>query len=513
MSSDTYFLRPVVDETSDPSFADAFAFSDLFSFSHTPLDVLVATDAITLVNQGTALAMAEATASGVSDGIALTDLFSTTASTGAIVDGASQVWAEAYAEITASFDIATGETFTFDFDVLSELGSKEIEDPDREYTQATVGVGFFVLETSDVAEPELLGYFASLGALISSESYADLETGHHVTDGQGQIEYLQDSDIDIGQDNDVDYISSFSSGFYEQQFQTDSHVTIVQFNSNLVELRADTLIDRLGPDVTYGTIWDDTLSGGGKIYASLGDDKVYGQRGDDILEGGQGNDTLEGRRGDDRLHGGIGHDNLVGGRGNDFLLGGGGNDTLAGNRGNDILESGAGDDILRGGRGRDSLDGGDGSDVIFGGRGKDLLRGGAGNDALDGGRGHDQLFGDDGNDTLRGRSGKDLIVGGLGDDEMYGGKGADAFLFVKGESLILSEADVVGDFQAGRDTIMFQGWGAIDEEAWLAEMAGSGQAVDIADGVQFFLEDDASLSLFGSGLSLTSLSGSDFEFV
>ena len=563
MSSATYFLPPVSSDPHSPTFANAFGFSDLFSFSHTPSDLLVATDAVTLANQGVALVTAEATASGFSDGGLFADLLTTTDTSGIIIDGASEVKAEGYAEVVASFTVAEGETFTFDFDVFSDMASKEIENPDREYSEAFIATGFIVLETSDPSQPELLGYFGSLGTLVSSEMIGDLEVDHHVAGDQGHIEFIQDTDIDIDQDNQVDYVSGASAGFYEQSFEADSQITIIQFNSNLVEIKADVLIDRLGRDVTYGTIWDDTLSGGGKVYASLGNDKVYGRRSDDILEGGHGNDTLKGFGGDDSIHGGMGEDLVIGGRGDDVLIGGADDDRLLGHRGHDRLEGGDGEDTLSGGSGRDTLDGGDGNDRLSGRSGNDSLKGGEGDDELDGGRGRDHLdggggadtltggsgndtlqggggddlliaghsfkwlnffdllgrnpgdllVGGEGNDTLQGGFGGDTIIGGLGDDEMRGSWGADEFVFVKGESLALSEADVISDFTPGRDVIVFEGWGLHDEEDWLSGMTASGDAFDTADGVRFLFEEGASLSLLGPDLSLSDLRGSDFEFI
>jgi len=563
MSSATYFLPPVASDPNTPAYANVFGFSDLFSFSHTPSELLVATDAVTLANQGVTLVTAEATASGFSDGSLFTDLLTTTDTSGIIIDGASEVKAEGYAEVVASFSVAQGETFAFDFDVFSDMASKEIENPDREYSEATIATGFIILETSDPSQPELLGYFGSLGTLVSSEMVGDLEVDHHVAGELGRIEFIQDAEIDIDQDNQVDYVSGVSAGFYEQSFETDSQITIIQFNSNLVEVKADMLIDRLGHDVTYGTIWNDTLSGGGKVYASLGDDKVFGRWSDDILEGGQGSDTLMGFGGDDSIHGGTGEDTISGGRGDDFLVGGNDDDRLSGGRGNDRLDGGHGEDTLLGGGGRDTLDGGDGNDNLSGRYGNDSLNGGEGDDELKGGRGRDHLdggggadtliggsgndtlmggggddllvaghsfkflnffdlfgrnagdllAGGDGNDTLQGGFGGDTIIGGLGDDEMYGSRGADQFVFVKGESLVLSEADIIGDFTPGEDTIVFEGWGLIDEEDWLSEMAASGDAFNTADGVGFLFDEGASLSLVGSDLSLSNLSGSDFEFI
>ena len=562
MSSATYFLPPVASQTDTLLFTDAFGFSDLFNFSHTPSDLLAATDAATIANQGVTLVTAEATASGTSDDL-FADLLTTTDNSGIIIDGAAAVKAESQAEVVASFSVAQGETFAFDFDIFTDIASKEIEDPDREYSKATLATGFIVLETSDPSQPELLGHFGSLGTLVSSEMIAGIAVDHHVADGNGQIEIIQDTAVDIDQDNQIDYVSGVSAGVYEQQFDADSQITVIQFNSNTLELTADTLIGRLGSDVTYGTIGDDILTGGGKIYASLGNDRVHGRRGEDILEGGQGNDTLKGYSGDDSIHGGLGNDKIKGGSGNDVLIGGDDDDRLLGNRGHDRLEGGRGEDTLSGGIGRDTLDGGDGNDELNGNRGHDRLAGGEGDDALRGGRGRDHLDGGDGldtlvggngndtlmggeggdqligdsdsklwsffgrlrcnaddlliggegDDTLEGGHGRDTLVGGLGDDEMFGDWGADEFLFVRGESLEASEADIIGDFAPGKDKIAFEGWGLLDEEAWLAEMAASGNAFDTAQGVQLLFEDGASLSLLGSDLTLSDLSGSDFEFL
>ena len=561
MAAATYFLSPVASETDSPAYAEAFGYSDLFNFSHAPSDLLAATDAKTIARQGVTLVTAEATASGT--GGLFADLLTTTDNAGVVIDGAGTVKADSRAEVVASFSVAEGETLAFDFDVFADMSAKEIEKPGQEFSEASLATGFIVLETSDPSQPQLLGYFGSVGTLVSSEGVAGIAVDHHTADEATRIEIIQDAEVDIDGNNQIDLVSGVAAGFFEQQFEVDSQITVVQFNVNALAVTADTLIDRLGDDVTYGTIWDDILIGSGKIYASLGDDRVHGRRGDDILEGGHGNDTLKGYCGDDSLHGGLGEDNLDGGRGNDVLIGGDDDDRLRGRRGNDHLEGGHGDDTLSGGRGRDTLEGGDGDDALegrhgndrlAGGEGNDILRGGGGRDHLDGGSGfdtliggrgndtlmggedgdlmigdsesklfsafgmlrcgsHDLLIGGSGDDTLQGGHGRDTIAGGLGDDEMYGGWGADAFLFVKGESLAAAEVDVIADFALGRDKVVFDGWGFLDEDAWLADMAASGNAFDTVGGVALLFEDGASLSLLGTDLTLSELSGSDFGFL
>lgn len=561
MSAATYFLSPVASPTDSPAFADAFGFSDLFNFSHAPSDLLAATDAKTIANRGVTLVTAEATASGT--GGLSANLLTTTDNAGVVIEGVGMVKADSRAEVVASFNVAEGETFAFDFDVFTDMAAKEIENPNKEYGEASLATGFIALETSDPSRPELLGYFGSVGTLVSSEKTAGIAVDHQVTDEAARIEIIQDAEVDIDGDNRIDAVSGVAAGVFEQQFDSDSQITVIQFNVNALAVTADTLIDRLGGDVTYGTIWDDTLTGGGKIYASLGDDRVYGRRGDDILEGGHGNDTLKGYGGDDSLHGGLGEDRLDGGRGNDVLIGGDDDDKLLGRRGHDRLDGGRGDDTLSGGCGRDTLKGGDGDDALkgrhgndslAGGEGNDMLRGGSGRDHLDGGSGfdtliggrgsdtlmggadgdlligdsdskpfgvfgllrcgsHDLLLGGAGDDTLQGGHGRDTIAGGRGDDEMQGGWGADAFLFIKGESLAADEADIIADFAPGRDKVVFDGWGFLDAEAWLADMAAAGNAFDTAGGVGLLFEDGASLSLLGADLTLSRLSGSDFELL
>lgn len=561
MAAATYFLPPVASDIEAPTFADAFGFSDLFNFSHTSADLVAATDAVTIANQGVTLVAAEATASGTGGPFA--NLLTTTDNAGAVIDGTGTVKADSRAEVVATFNIGQGETFAFDFDLFSDMTAKEIENPDREYSEASLATGFIVLETSDPSQPELLGHVGSFGTLVSSDKIAGFTVDHHVIDESARIEIVEEAEVDIDRDNQIDSVSGVAAGFFEQQFEAESQITIIQFNSNMLSVVADNLIGRLGSDVTYGTIWDDTLTGGGRIYASMGDDRVYGRRGDDILEGGHGNDTLKGYSGDDSLHGGLGKDSLDGGRGNDVLMGGDDDDRLRGRRGNDHLEGGDGDDTLSGGCGRDTLDGGDGDDLLnghygndrlAGGKGDDMLRGGSGRDHLEGGSGvdtliggrgndtlmggedgdlligdsesklfsffgllgcrsHDLLIGGAGDDTLQGGYGRDTIAGGLGDDEMYGGWGADEFLFVKGESLAPAEADVIGDFALGRDKVVFDGWGLLDETLWLADMEASGNAFDTAEGVTLLFEDGASLSLLGVDVTLSTLGESDFAFL
>ncbi len=86
------FLPPVASQTDTPLFTDAFGFGDLSNLSHTSSDLLTTTD-----------------------------------NSGIIIDGAGAVKTESQAEVVASFSVAQGETCAFDFDIFTDMASKEIE--------------------------------------------------------------------------------------------------------------------------------------------------------------------------------------------------------------------------------------------------------------------------------------------------------------------------------------------------------------------------------------------------
>ena len=183
-----------------------------------------------------------------------------------------------------------------------------------------------------------------------------------------------------------------------------------------------------------------------------GNDSIFGGAGNDLIIGGDGNDFLRGGRDDDTLEGGNGHDSLRGGSGDDHLNGGDGNDYLNGGRGDDKLDGGTGNDFMTGGSGDDHLIGGDGNDFLRGGRNDDKLEGGDGHDSLRGGSGDDELDGGAGNDYLKGGRGDDTLTGAEGNDFLHGGRGSDSFIFNpfrEGEG-----HDVVNDFNPAEDKLV-----------------------------------------------------------
>jgi len=144
----------------------------------------------------------------------------------------------------------------------------------------------------------------------------------------------------------------------------------------------------------------------------------------------------------------------------DFLVGLPEDDLIFGEEGNDVLLGEAGNDTIYGGSGSDRLLGGLGEDRLEGDVGADTLDGGSGNDTLLGGSGNDVLFGGGGNDFLEGGDGADLLMGGGGSDTLIGGIGPDTFGIRLGwGSTTQNRADLIVDFQDGRDRILLGGIG------------------------------------------------------
>lgn len=94
-----------------------------------------------------------------------------------------------------------------------------------------------------------------------------------------------------------------------------------------------------GPDVLYGTPYDDIINGFG------GDDRLFGGNGNDVIHGGPGNDGIGGGPGNDVIYGDAGNDVLSGGTGNDVIYAGSGHDRIGCGPGNDTAYIGPGDTV------------------------------------------------------------------------------------------------------------------------------------------------------------------------
>lgn len=260
-----------------------------------------------------------------------------------------------------------------------------------------------------------------------------------------------------------------------------------------------------GNDTLNGDDGDDALDGGSgkdRLFGENGNDRLDGGDDADLLRGGDGHDKLVGDDGNDTMYGDTGNDSLLGGDGADLMLGGRGYDNLVGYDGNDRIygedqndwvKGGSGDDSLYGGDGRDRLVADDGNDLLQGGTGTDRMAGGTGNDTLKGENGADLLRGDSGNDLLDGGAYQDTLIGGAGNDTLRGGSGPDVFVFSKN-----SGKDVVQDFDAGFDSLQFDGLKAAD----LSVTQQGGNTVISASGLQVTL----------NGVDQSDLSSDDFIF-
>ncbi|MGK7895039.1 MAG: calcium-binding protein [Xenococcus sp. (in: cyanobacteria)] len=332
------------------TYVDALGDVIFFNYSHAPSVTSVDTYALTLAQSGETIAEAEAEAFFYYWD--LSRLISESSGVGS--EGAFEGSAANEAAIIASFSVAAGATFSFDFSTDLSLEAKEIDNPDVEYTQALLNIGFLVLDTSDPNNIQLLDYGDIWAYLISSEQIADLQVDF--TNNFILEDYLDI--IDIDGDNGGDLISSTNLGTYQRTFDNDTNLTLLKLHNSAVEWLGDSFIGNLGPDFIYGTIRDDRLLGTGqddKLYASFGDDLLFGRNGNDLIIAGNGNDRVNGGNGDDRLFGDKGDDNLNGSNGNDQLFGGAGDDSLSGSNNNDLLEGGSGNDTLTGGFGTDQF--------------------------------------------------------------------------------------------------------------------------------------------------------------
>ena len=499
-----------------PNFAEAVAQLVLFNFEQQAEDILAETETSASVRGGSALANADASALTFNDAEFSSVLFSE--SFGFIDYGPSLVAAKAGADVAATFSVEKGETFSFEFSGSLELLSKEIHESEDKYARAEVISGFFVVDFENEDDPDILAYAIIFGILITTATIGGIIIENNTENPDAVLDLISEKDVDVGGDNDVDFVVGDFFGHYSQQFAENAEISIIQFDYSAIELIDDTLLGLLGDDAIFGTTGDDTLTGSG-VFGDLGDDEIFGLKSDDVLVGGGGDDTLWGGGGGDSLGGGDGNDVLDPGRGDDYILAGFGDDVIKvrnsqavgdtmkggygwdklindnggpivlntfgpvnsieeiegswrdirGTSGDDFLDFSAtvltkvskvdgrsGNDTIRGSQDDDHLLGGVGNDEIDGQGGDDLLEGGLGADMLFGGNGDDTLLGGAKDDTLNGGNGSDVLDGGWGADVNIGGAGDDLIKVRNDEAL--NDTFDGGD---GFDTIVNYGSGPI----------------------------------------------------
>ena len=225
-----------------------------------------------------------------------------------------------------------------------------------------------------------------------------------------------------------------------------------------------------------------SFAGNATISGSDAANTITAATGNDILNGGTGNDILNGGAGNDILDGGTGNDILDGGAGNDTLNGGAGNDNLkmifANLQSRDILDGGADIDTftLRDGISSDSMtlnltqanqlvsiNGNAANDLVIANFENVMLTSFAGNATITGsnipntitaGTGNDILNGSGGNDILNASGGDDILIGGLGKDILMGGADRDRFDYQNLGDSLLSNYDLIKDFDANKDSFL-----------------------------------------------------------
>jgi Ca2+-binding RTX toxin-like protein len=121
------------------------------------------------------------------------------------------------------------------------------------------------------------------------------------------------------------------------------------------------------------------------------------------------------------------------------------------------------------------------------------------------------------NDSLVGGAGADTLVGGTGTDTLTGGAGADRFLFSASTESPLATPDLITDFVAGTDKLVFEDM-PVDHFAYLGKFAftASGRAEARYLGTSQVLEVDvngdgaADIGLRLNGTVMSTLSAADF---
>ncbi len=143
--------------------------------------------------------------------------------------------------------------------------------------------------------------------------------------------------------------------------------------------------------------------------------------------------------------------------GDDTLTDTSGNDTINGLAGNDTIKVGSGGaDVVNGGDGRDSLEFMTATGAVV----VDFVAGVAGTTSFTSiekvvtGDFNDQITGNAAAQNISARAGADTLWGAGGIDTLWGGSGADTFIF---REMGTANADVMGDWTSGQDTLLLDG--------------------------------------------------------
>ena len=286
-------------------------------------------------------------------------------------------------------------------------------------------------------------------------------------------------------------------------------IYIVDSTTDTITEQANGGTDTIQSSITYtiaaANVENLTLTGITAINAT-------GNAGNNVITGNGGNNTLDGGAGTDTLIGGSGDDIYIVNSTTDTIteLASGGTDTIqssvtytiaaanienltltgtaaingTGNGDNNVITGNGGNNTLNGGDGTDTLIGGSGNDVYIVDSNTDtiteLASGGTdtiqssvtlsigtlsnienltltGTAAINGtgNAGNNVITGNGGNNTLDGGAGNDRLTGGTGNDTLIGGLGTDRFDYRTLSHSVLSNFDVITDFNATAGNDLF----------------------------------------------------------
>jgi Ca2+-binding RTX toxin-like protein len=286
-------------------------------------------------------------------------------------------------------------------------------------------------------------------------------------------------------------------------------IYIVDSTTDTITEQANGGTDTIQSSITYtiaaANVENLTLTGITAINAT-------GNAGNNVITGNGGNNTLDGGAGTDTLIGGSGDDIYIVNSTTDTIteLASGGTDTIqssvtytiaaanienltltgtaaingTGNGDNNVITGNGGNNTLNGGDGTDTLIGGSGNDVYIVDSNTDtiteLASGGTdtiqssvtlsigtlsnienltltGTAAINGtgNAGNNVITGNGGNNTLDGGAGNDRLTGGTGNDTLIGGLGTDRFDYRTLSHSVLSNFDVITDFNANTGNDLF----------------------------------------------------------
>jgi Ca2+-binding RTX toxin-like protein len=208
--------------------------------------------------------------------------------------------------------------------------------------------------------------------------------------------------------------------------------------------------------------------------------------------GNSGNNVIIGNTGNNILNGGLGTDTLIGGLGNDTYVVDSATDTITEltNGGTDTIQSSVTytiaalvnvENLTLTGAAAINGAGNTGNNVIIGNGANNSLNGGAGNDILNGG------------------AGNDILTGGTGKDTLTGELGVDRFDYRTLTDSLLSNFDVVTDFNAlaGNDLFLVSTARSVFSDVGsVATLDAPGIAAKLTN--PFFIANSAARFTFGA---------------